>query len=145
MNIPKEKELYFHKIILNIIKISEEFKLILQSEFPNIDGDIESTLTNSECSCTTRVLNELLQNKEKSLNILNKFIENKNNKEIEEIINIDYASLEQEYIYGKMFTIDNTPENYFKFIQENIILPKVYFRSFSTSIGLDGKLNIYFI
>jgi hypothetical protein len=28
MSIPKEKEAYFHKIILNLIRVSEDFKLI---------------------------------------------------------------------------------------------------------------------
>lgn len=145
MNIPKEKEAYFHKIILNLIRVSEDFKLILQSEFPNIYADIESASTNPNCSCVKKVEKELFANKDKALNLLNTYLSNKDNLEkIQSVLNVDYVALSPKSYSGKMFTIENTEEK-FKELVNSIQKDRAMFRSFSTAINSEGKLHIYFI
>jgi hypothetical protein len=128
MSIPKEKEVYFQKIILNLIRVSEDFKSILQSEFPNIYADIQSASTNPNCSCVRKVEAELLSNKDKALNLLN----------------IDYASLAPKLYSGRMFVIENTEEK-FKEFMDFINQDRAQFRNFSTAISPEGKLHIYFL
>jgi hypothetical protein len=145
MSIPKEKEIYFHKIILNLIRISEDFKIVLQSEFPNIYADIQSASTNPNCTCVKKVENELLANKEKALNLLNNYLSNKDNLEkIQNLLNVDYASLSPKPYSGKMFTIENTEEK-FKELMDAINNDRAQFRNFSTAISPEGKLHIYFL
>lgn len=145
MSIPKEKEAYFHKIILNLIRVSEDFKLILQSEFPKIYADIESASTNPNCSCVKKVEKELLVNKDKALNLLNTYLSNKDNLEkIQNLLNVDYASLSPKPYFGKMFIIENTEEK-FKEFMETINKDRAQFRNFSTAINPEGKLHIYFL
>jgi hypothetical protein len=145
MNIPKEKEAYFQKIILNLIRASNDFKSILQSEFPNIYADIESASTNPNCSCVRKVEAELLNNKDKALNLLNNYLSNKDNLEkIQEILSIDYASLAPKFYSGKMFVIENTEEKFKEFL-EFINKDRAQFRNFSTAISPEGKLHIYFL
>jgi hypothetical protein len=145
MNIPKEKELYFDKIILNLIKISNEFKSTLQSEFPNIYADIESASTNPNCGCVKKVETELLKNPDKSLNLLNNFLSVPANFEkAQEVLNIDYAALAPKLYSGKMFVIENTEEK-FKEFNDSVNKDRAIFRNFSTAISSDGKLHIYFL
>ena len=145
MNLPKEKELYFDKIILNLIKISNKFKSTLQSEFPNIYADIESASTNPNCGCVKKVETELLKNPNKSLNLLNNFLSVPANFEkAQEALNIDYAALAPKSYSGRMFIIENTEEQFKKFI-ENVHKDRGMFRNFSTAISSDGKLHVYFI
>ena len=145
MNIPKEKEPYFHQIILNLIKVSDDFKSTLQSEFPNIYGDIQSASINPNCGCRKRVETELINNKEKSLNLLNNFLSVPANFEkAQETLNIDYAALAPKLYSGKIFVIENTEEK-FKEFNINLNKDKAIFRSFSTAISSDGKLYIYFL
>jgi hypothetical protein len=145
MNIPKEKEAFFHKIILNLIRVSDDFKSILQSEFPNIYADIESASTNPNCGCVKKVETELFNNKDKSLNLLNDYLSNNENLEkINQILSIDYAALSPKPYSGKMFIIENTEEK-FKELMDNINKDRAVFRNFSTAVGLDGKLYVYFL
>jgi hypothetical protein len=145
MNIPKDKEIYFHKIILNLILVSEDFKSILQSEFPNIYADIQSASVNPNCSCVKKVEKELFENKEKSLHLLNNFLSNKTNLEkIQSVLNVDYESLSPKSYSGKMFTIENTEEKFKEFVSL-VQKDKGMFRNFSTAINAEGKLHIYFI
>jgi hypothetical protein len=143
--IPEDKKPYINKIILNLIRISEEFKSILQSEFPNIYADIQSAATNPNCGCVKKVELELTNNKEKSLNLLNNFISNKENIEkIKDILNVDYGALSPKPYSGKMFIIENTEEK-FKEFMDNVNKDRAIFRNFSTSISPDNKLYIYFV
>lgn len=143
--IPKEKEPFFNKIIISLIRVSEEFKSILQSEFPNIYADIQSSVDNPNCGCVKKVETELFNNKEKSLNLLNNFLSNKENVEkIREILNVDYGALAPKSYIGKMFIIENTEEEFKKFMEE-INKNRAVFRNFSTAIASDGKLYIYFL
>lgn len=143
--ISKDKEPFVSKIILNLIRISEEFKSILQSEFPNIYGDIQSASTNPNCGCVKKVEIELFNNKEKSLNLLNNFLSNKDNVDkIKEILNIDYEALSPKPYNGKMFIIENNEEK-FKEFMDNINKDRAVFRNFSTAISPEGKLHIYFL
>jgi hypothetical protein len=145
MSIPKEKEAYFQKIILNLIRISDDFKSILQSEFPNIYADIQSASTNPNCSCVKKVETELLNNKDKSLNLLNNYLSNKENLDkIQSVLNIDYAALTPKPYYGKMFVIENTEEK-FKEFMDFVNKDRAQFRNFSTAISPEGKLHIYFL
>ena len=142
--IPKDKEPFINKIILSLIRISEEFKSILQSEFPNIYGDIQSASTNPNSECVKKVELELTNNKEKSLNLLNNFISNKENIEkIKNILNINYGTLSPKPYSGKMFIIENIKEK-FKEFMEKINKDRAIFSNFSTSISPDNKLHIYF-
>lgn len=144
MSILKEKEAYYHKIILDIIKLSKEFKASLQSEFPNSYADIESASTNPNCSCVKRVETELINNREKSLNLLNNFLSNQENfKKVQNILNTDYEALMPKSYFGRVFIIENTEEK-FKEFTERVEKDRAMFRSLSTSIGPDGKLYIYF-
>lgn len=143
--IPKDKEPYINKIILNLIKISEDFKSLLQSEFPNIYADIQSAATNPNCTCVKKVEAELVNNKDKSLNLLNSFLSNQGNIEkIKEVLNIDYSELMPQQYSGKMFIIENTEEK-FKEFMENINKNRAIFRNFSTAISPEGKLYVYFL
>ncbi len=146
MELPEQNQNFYTKIILNLILSYPELKSVLQSEFPLIYADLESASTNPNCGCVRKVENELTQNKEKALNILNHFLASKtDDAKILEIISMDYAALAPIPLQGKMFTIDNTPESYEQFIKELFQNKMPTARGFSTSIGLDGKLNIYFI
>jgi hypothetical protein len=145
MNIPKEKEAYFQKIALNLIRVSDDFKSILQSEFPNIYADIQSAATNPNCGCVKKVETELLDNREKSLNLLNNFLSNKDNLEkINEVLSVDYAALSPKPYSGRMFVIDNTEEK-FKEFMDTINKDRAVFRNFSTAISPEGKLHVYFL
>jgi hypothetical protein len=145
MILPENKHNFYHKIIINLISSFPEFKSMLQSEFPSIYADIESASSNPNCSCVRKIESELLQNQSKSIIVLNKFLYNKdNNEKIKEIINIDYESMAPKSYQGKMFIIENTPES-FKNLVDSVVENRGFFRSFSTSIDENGKLNIYFI
>jgi hypothetical protein len=145
MNIPKEKEAYFQKIALNLIRVSDDFKSILQSEFPNIYADIQSAATNPNCGCVKKVEAELLDNKDKSLNLLNNFLSNKDNLEkINEVLSVDYAALSPKPYSGRMFVIENTEEK-FKEFMDSINKDRAVFRNFSTAISPEGKLHVYFL
>ena len=145
MKFPKEKEGHFQKIILNLIRVSNEFKSILQSEFPNIYADIQSASTNPNCTCVKKVEAELLNNKEKSLNLLENFLSKTENLEkINEVLSVDYAALSPKSYSGRMFIIENTEEK-FKEFMDIINKDRASFRNFSTSISPDGKLQIYFL
>jgi hypothetical protein len=145
MSIPKEKEAYFQKIILNLIRVSNDFRSILQSEFPNIYSDIQSASTNPNCSCARKVEAELLNNKNKSLNLLNDYLSKQENLDkIQPVLSIDYASLAPKPYFGKMFIIENTEEK-FKEFMDFINKDRAQFRNFSTAISSEGKLHIYFL
>lgn len=143
--IPKEKEAYFQKIIIKLIRISDDFKSILQSEFPNLYADIQSAAANPNCGCVNRVEIELMNNREKSLNLLNNFLSTPENLEkAQDILNIDYAALEPKPYSGRMFVIENTEEKFKEFI-DNIRKDRANFRNFSTAISPEGKLHVYFL
>jgi hypothetical protein len=145
MSIPKEKEAYFEKIILNLIKVSEDFRSILQSEFPNIYADIQSASTNPNCSCVRKVEAELLSNKDKALNLLNNYLSKQENLDkIQSVLSVDYASLAPKLYSGRMFVIENTEEK-FKEFMDFINQDRAQFRNFSTAISPEGKLHIYFL
>ena len=145
MTIPKEKEAHFQKIILNLIRVSEEFKSILQSEFPSIYADIQSASTNPNCGCVKKVEAELSNNKEKSLNLLNDYLSNKDNLEkINQVLSVDYEALSPKPYSGRTFVIENT-EDKFKEFMDTINKDRAVFRNFSTAISPEGKLHIYFL
>jgi hypothetical protein len=146
MQLPENKKDYFSKIIVNLIRSYPELKSTLQSEFPTIYADLESASTNPNCSCVRKVENELLNNKDRALNILNNFLSNKDNdNQINDIISVDYGANVPISLQGKMFTIENTAEAYAEFIRSLFENKTPAARGFSTSIDQNGKLNIYFI
>lgn len=145
MNIPENNKNFIHKISSSLIRVSPEFKSILQSNFPDIYADIESASTNPNCTCVKRVETALLNNQEKTLNLLNNYLMDKDeNFEIQSIINIDYSSLMPKPYSGKMFVIENTEEK-FKQLLDFINKDRAQYRNFSTAISPEGKLHIYFI
>jgi hypothetical protein len=145
MNIPENNINFIHKISSSLIRVSPEFKSILQSNFPDIYADIESASTNPNCSCVGKVENKILQNKDQTIGLLGSFLSNKDgNLEIQGIINLDYSSLTPKPYAGKMFVIENTEEK-FKQLLDFINKDRGQYRNFSTAISPEGKLHIYFI
>jgi hypothetical protein len=145
MNIPKYNEPYFHRITVELIKKYEEFKLIMQSQFPEISDDIQSASVNPNCGCIARVEKVFLENRDKVMGIVNQFAsEYSEDDKINLILKMDYESFSPKPYNGKMFIIDNDEESYSKFI-ENIQKDRAMFRWFSTAIDSNNKLHIYFI
>lgn len=141
MNIPENNKKHFHKIIVSLIRISADFKSKLQSSFPEIYADIESASTNPNCMCVKKVEKKLLENKEKSLTLLENYIlENDANIEFENIIDKDYEEDPAENISGQMFMIENTPEKFKEFFNRPL-----RFRAFSTTLDSNNNLYLYFL
>lgn len=141
--LPSEKHQFLGKIVLKLLEKDEKFKSKLQSAFPAIYADLQSAATNPNCSCRGKVERHIIDNKQASLEIVNKYLEkNSKDKSIEDIINIDYQALMPKPYAGRMFKISNTEEDYKQFIRE-ITKDRASFRTMSTSIS--GKtLYIYF-
>jgi hypothetical protein len=145
MNIPEEKQLYFEKIALNLIRASEEFKSILQSQFPDIYADIQSASTNPNCSCVRKVEKKLKENKEICLNLLNNYLSDKDNVEqIKQIIDFNYKLYSAKTYSGRVFAIKNTEEA-FQELLDNINQDRGTYRTFSTAIHPNGDLYVYFL
>jgi hypothetical protein len=136
---------FFHKIIINLIKVSPDLKSNLQSNFPESYADIESAATNPHCSCIGRVEKKLLENKAKSLIVLNDFIsKNQGDSKIKEVLKINYAALSPQNYSGKIFVIPNNKEKFTEFV-ESVYKNRGVFRGFSTVVDSDNNLHIYFI
>jgi hypothetical protein len=141
MNLPENNKKYFHKIITSLIRYSSDFKSKLQALFPEIYADIESASTNPNCTCVGKVEKKVLENKDKSLSLLENYIsENNVTVQLENIINKDYKSETPENISGQMFMIENTPEKFKEFFNRPLS-----FKAFSTALDSNNNLYLYFL
>lgn len=144
MNIPEYNNNFVHKISSSLIRVSTDFKSILQSNFPDIYADIESASTNPNCTCVGKVENKILQNKDQALDLLKQFISDKDgNLEIEGIVKNNYGAQIPQSLRGKMFVIENTREKYEEFMND-IVEKRFVFRNFSTAIDSNNNLVLYF-
>ena len=145
MTIPDKNYIYIPKLVIDLIRFDEKLKLIFQSEFPDIHNDFESAINNPNCGCVDRVEVKIAENQEKSIDLINEYIKDKNDIQIKNIINTDYRLMEEpENFSGKMFIIENNEQSFSEFITY-LNTQMVYYRTFSTSIGPDNKLYLYFI
>ena len=145
MNIPENNKNFIHKISSSLIRVSKDFRSILQSNFPDIYADIESASTNPNCSCVGKVENKILQNKDQVLDLLNGFLSDKDGEmAIENIVKNNYAAQIPKNLRGKMFVMENTPEKYEEFMND-ILEKQLVFRIFSTAVDSENNLFVYFV
>ena len=81
---------YLSKIFLELLTLSNEFKISFQSLAPEIYADIESASTNINCSCRNKIENYINTNREKCTDFLNNL-----NQELKNLINLQ--EIEDKY------------------------------------------------
>lgn len=136
-----------------------------EKEFYEIYADISSFIKNPNCSCRSKIVNYVKNNKEQIQTIIlqwltvTKFDQNNHNKVIK-ILNKINTEIESFNIYlkykgepetdndigksmiGKVVTIENSSESYYNFIQHLHI--NHFFYSGFNIIEKEDKLKIYF-
>lgn len=129
---------YYSKIFLELIP-EKKFKILLQAAAPEIYADIESTHTNPNCTCRSKVDSYINNNKDKLHPLLIDYLESSNRQ-------IDLKEIEKKYkVTYYAGRVDTVKISEWGEYTKNLQKDKAVFRSFSV-IKLDNEhLNVFFI
>lgn len=138
VNITKEN-VYLSKVVLDLIKNFDDFRLSLQATFTEIYAEIESFKNNPNCSCKNKIESFVNSNRDRVYEFVATWHKSHEQVDLAEFIKAYVVN----NVSGKVFRIDNNDKSFEEFSRK-IYSEKFSFRAFDI-VNEGEKLAFYFI